>query len=441
MHIKLPYQFNPRHYQHDLYKAFFLEGKKRLVPIWHRRAGKSKCAINFLVAAAMQRVGNYYHTFPELKQARRVIWEGIDKEGKRYLDHVPEALIKSKNNTHMELKLINGSTIMLAGADRYDSLMGSNPKGIIFDEYSLQNPMAWHYMRPILAENGGWAMFPFTPRGRNHGYDLYERNRENSDWFVQKLGADQTFNADGSPIINQSIIDEEVRSGMLEELIEQEFYCSFDAALPGAYYTKEMRQAESEGRIVNFPIDPMLPVYTFWDIGVRDSTSITFVQFNGNKVLLVAYYEKTNEGMEHYANALKDMQNKYGWTYAQHFAPHDIQVKEFGSGRTRLDTAASYGVYFTVIPQTRNKQDDIAALRQLFPRLYIHKDNCSHLKNALLSYHREYDQVNKIFKDAPKHDWASHPVDSLLGLAVSWADRIATSAPPPNSYQGWQYQA
>lgn len=420
--ITLPHEFEPRHYQQELNRAFFAEGKKRLLCVWHRRAGKSKNAINFLVGAAMQRVGNYYHTFPELTQARRVIWDGIDKDGKRYLDHIPKRLIRAENKSEMKITLINGSTIQMTGADRYNSLMGGNPAGIIFDEFSLQNPMAWHYLRPILAENGGWAMFIYTPRGRNHGFDLYDMNKDNPKWFVQKLGAGQTFRNDGSPVITQDIIDEEIASGMLEEMVEQEFYCSFEAALPGAYFSKEMRAMEEQGRIGKYPINPQLPVYTFWDLGVSDSTVIIFVQAHGGKIVIVDYYENNNQGMEHYAQVLREKQLRGNFNYGEHYAPHDIAIKEFGSGRTRLEQALAMGVRFKVVPRTKNKQEDINALRTLLPRIYLNLPASNQLRNALVSYHREYNEKLKIFMDQPKHDWASHPVDACFCMAMAWKD-------------------
>jgi phage terminase large subunit len=420
--IQLPYQFEPRHYQRDLLRAFFVEKKKRLIPIWHRRAGKTKNAVNFITGAALQETGLYFHLFPEQKQAKKAVWKGLDKEGKRYLDHIPKSLIRRENNTEMTIELVNGSIIQMAGADNYNSLMGSNPKGIIFDEYSIQNPLAWNYLRPILAENGGWAMFPYTPRGKNHGYDLYETNKNNPDWFIQKLGITQTFRNDGTPVITQEIVNKEIAEGMPEEMAEQEYHVSFDAALPGAYFSKEMRLAENQKRIGKYPFNPQLPVYTFWDLGVSDSTVIIFAQAQAGKIVFIDYYENNNQGMNHYLDYIKEKQTSLGYRYERHYGPHDIANTEWGAGKTRLQQAYDKGVKFHVVPRTKNKQEDINRLRTFFPRIHINEDKCGQLKNALSSYHREYNHKLKIFSDSPKHDWASHPVDACFCMSHAWKD-------------------
>jgi len=453
-HIQLPYKFDPRHYQRDLFHAFFVKKIKRLITIWHRRAGKSKAAINLLTGAAMREVGLYYHAFPELKQARKVVWKGIDKEGKRWLDHIPKRLIKGNpNNTEMTINLINGSIIQVVGSDNYDSLVGSNPKGIIFDEYSIQNPMAWDYMRPILAENGGWAYFAYTPRGKNHGFDLYETNKNNHKWFTQKLGANDTFKNDGSPVITPGIIQDEIEGGMLEEMIEQEFYCSFDAAYPGAYFIKEMRAMDASGRIGSLQYNPLLPVFTFWDLGVRDSTVIIFAQFDSGRIIIIDYYENNNQGMKHYLDYIKDKSIKCGYRYHHHYGPHDMANTEWGTGKTRLQLAQEHGVYFQVVQRTKNKQEDIDRLRNLFPRIHLNVpkiqmvrkrgepiSGCDHLKSALVSYHREYNERLKMYLDQPKHDWSSHPVDAMFCMASAcrdWFDNPNKNESGIYTYQGF----
>lgn len=426
MIITLPHEFSPRPYQHELNYAHFAEGKKRMVQILHRRGGKSKNAINFILPAALQRVGTYYHSFPELKQARNVIWKGIDKEGKRYLDHIPNRLIKKIDNSDMRIELINGSAIQLAGTDYYNSLMGGNPAGIIFDEYSLQNPMAWHYLRPILAENGGWALFIYTPRGKNHGYQLYEQAKKNPSWFVQLLGIDKTKNWDGSCVIDESIIEEERASGMPEELIQQEFYCSFEAAVVGAYYSKELDRAHKENRIYDFAINPKLPVFTAWDLGISDSTSIWFMQSDSGKLRLVNYYENNGCGIEHYIAYIKDFALKHGIKYARHFAPHDIEVREFITGLTRRELASKKGIDFQIVKRI-GVQEGIQATRTLFERFHIHKTNCEYGIRCLQEYHRKY-KINDsgiCYGEEPNHNWASHGADAIRYLSLAWQDYMS----------------
>jgi phage terminase large subunit len=417
MQIILPHQFNPRPYQVASNRAFFVDKKRFIVEVLHRRAGKSKNALNKILGAAMQDVGNYYHTFPELTQARRAIWNGIDKEGKRYLDHIPKALIDGNpNNTDMRINLINGSSIQLAGADRYDALMGGNPRGIIFDEYSLQNPFAWHYLSPIITENGGWAHFIYTPRSMNHGWDLYQRNLNNPDWFVQKLDITQTTDNNGNPIITEEQIQARRREGMPEELIQQEFYCSFDVALAGAIYSKEIQRAYDEKRVLNFKIRKDLPVFTAWDIGRRDPTSIWLFQVDENKIYFIQYYENTKQGMNHYLDWLGDFAKIHGIRYRNyyHLAPHDINVHEWSNGKARIDAAAEKKWYFKVAPKL-GIQDGINAVRVLFPRFVFHEENCKLGLNGLKQYCN--DDSGK-----PIHDWSSHASDSLRTMAVGWHD-------------------
>ena len=426
MQLILPHRFRPRPYQLESNRAFFIDKKRFSIDIWHRRAGKTKNALNFITCCAMMRVGNYYHTFPELTQARRVIWNGIDKDGLRYLDHIPKAIIKgSVNNTDMRIPLINGSNIQLAGADRYDSLMGGNPAGIIFDEYSLQNPFAWHYLAPVITENGGWAKFIYTPRGANHGLELYNRNLDNPNWFVQKLDATQTHHWDGTPIITEAQINERRREGMPEELIEQEFYCSFDAALAGSYYSKEISLAYEEGRISDFQIDRGLPVHTAWDIGRRDANSIWFFQAKGEKVILINYYENTMKDMPHYLSYITDYARANGLRLGMHFGPHDIRVTEYTTGKSRIDFAREMGFNFFVAKKLPI-MEGIDAVKRLFGQIYIHKVHCDLGLACIKQYHRSD-------KGEPVHDFASHPADALRTLAVGWyecfGNEVQNSAP------------
>lgn len=430
MIIELPFQFNPRPAQLEFNRAFFAEGYKRLIQVMHRRGGKSKNGVNFILGAALQRVGSYFHLFPEYKQAKNVIWRGIDKEGKRYLDHIPRALIKSKNNTEMRIDLINGSQIILAGSDHYNGLMGTNPAGIIFDEYPLQNPLAWHYLRPILAQNGGWAAFFYTPRGKNHGYELFHNGLKNDKWFVQLKTANDNQDWNGNKIITDDMIAEEREAGMPEELIQQEFFCSFDAAVVGAYYSKELALAHEEGRIFNFDIKTDLSVYTFWDIGISDSTSIWFLQPDGNALKMVHYYENNGFGAEHYANYCLEWARKNNVKFARHYAPFDIDNTDWVTARTRREICRKLGINFEIAQDGTNAVkrlpiiEGITAARNIFYRVYFHKTNCEFGLRCLSEYHRRHilNEHGVEYKDQPNHNWASHGADAFRYFAIVWQD-------------------
>lgn len=409
--IQLPYKFFPRPYQIPLL-ASLDRGVKRAICIWHRRAGKDLTLVNLLVKEAFKRVGTYFYLFPTYSQGRKIIWNGINGEGMRFLDYIPKEIIKKKLDQEMFVELKNGSIIQIIGTDDIDRIVGTNPVGCVFSEYSLQNPKGWELLRPILAENGGWAVFNYTPRGKNHGYDLYQMAKDNSNWFTQVLTVDDT------KAISDEAIEEERLSGMDEDLVQQEFYCSFNAAIQGAYYSKQIKQAEDENRITRVPYVETIPVNTVWDLGVGDSTAIWFTQLVGDEIRIIDYYEASGEGLPYYAKVLQER----GYVYAQHWSPHDIQVREMGSGVSRIETARGLGISFQI---TKNIgiDDGINAARNIFSRCWFDKDKTKQGLNALINYHKEYDERRKEYKNTPFHDWSSHASDAFRYLAVSYGQR------------------
>lgn len=236
--IRLPYNFAPRPYQIPLLKALD-DGCKRAVACWHRRSGKDKTALNYMIKEAFRRVGPYFYFAPSYRQGKKVIWDGIDGEGFPFLKHFPEQLLDGKpNDTEMKCKLVNGSYFQIVGTDNFDSIVGTNPVGCVFTEYSLQNPKAWDYIRPILAQNNGWALFLFTPRGMNHAWKLIQQAQNDAfiaatnprGWFVQTLTVDDTKG------ISQEILEQEKKEMPLD-LFEQEYYCKFIEGA-GAFFTR-----------------------------------------------------------------------------------------------------------------------------------------------------------------------------------------------------------
>ena len=224
--MQIPYNFTPRSYQLPFFDALD-SGKKRACLIWHRKSGKTLSLFNFAIKKAFERVGTYFHAFPEYSQGRKILWDGLSNEGNPYIKfHLHEAMVKNKNRNEMKIELSNGSIWQIIGADNYDSLVGPNPVGLILDEWAVSTryPKAWDYFRPILAQNGGWAVFVYTPRGRNHGWDLHSMAITNPEWFYQLLTVDDTR------AVTQEAIDAERKAGMPESMIQQEFYCSFLAS-------------------------------------------------------------------------------------------------------------------------------------------------------------------------------------------------------------------
>ena len=412
MELKLPYKYYPRDYQRGVWEAMTYWKKKRMVCVWHRRAGKDLTGINIMVNAMVQKVGVYYYLTPTYAQGKKIIWDGIH-DAMKFIDHFPKEMIRSKNNSEMKIELVNGSLFQVIGTDNVDTLVGTNPVGCIFSEYSLQDPLAFKLIRPILVENGGWALFLYTPRGHNHGYDLYEMAKESEDWFCERLTVEDT------KAISVEDIERERREGMDDELVNQEYYCGFEGFLQGSYYANQLRDAEKEGRICTIPHEKNLQVNTYWDLGVGDATAIWFMQQVGKELRFIDYYEMSGEGLPYYVKYLKSKPYNYG----RHYAPHDIRVRELGSGRSREETARSLGLPFQVISKIAI-DDGIHALRLIFNRLWFDKTKCKDGLNALRQYHKEFDDKRGEFKSKPFHDWSSHASDALRGFAVGHRDRI-----------------
>ena len=304
MELTIPFNFIPRFYQLPFLKALD-SGFKRLVAVWHRKSGKEITCWNAIIKKAQERVGNYWYIFPKLTQARKVLWEGINQNGMRFLDHVPKEILDGEpNSTTMFLRFKKGSTLQLIGSDTFDTSIGGNPLGVVFSEYSLTDPFVWSYLRPILANNGGWAAFNFTPRGENHAYDLYKLAKaDQKNWFCQLLTVNDT------KVIAQDVLEQERREIIQlhgnDALYQQEYECNFSVPLAGAYYADQIMLAYTEGRITHVPYDERLMVDTWWDLGIDDSTTIWFTQSVGSELRLIDYYENQGKGLAHYAQSLQ----------------------------------------------------------------------------------------------------------------------------------------
>lgn len=434
MQIEMPNEWDCMEHQIGLWN--FLEGGgKRAVAVWHRRAGKDSTSMNYTITEALENPGVYWHMLPTQKQARKVVWDGIDRHGRRMIDQCcPKPLRVATRSQEMQIELKSGSIWQLCGSDNFDSLVGANPKGVVFSEWSLCNPKAWDYIRPILAENGGWAIFIYTARGKNHGYTMAKMAKKNPKWFYSCLTVDDTCREDGSPIITQEAIQDDRDAGMSEDMIQQEYYCSFDAAIVGAYYAKEIAAAHKDKRICFVPIESSLQVHTFWDLGIGDAMTIWFVQAIGKEIRCINYYEKNGEGMAHYISYIKEFGREHNVSYGDHFAPHDINVRSLMTGKKRVDTARDMGIIFRVVPRVGLIADGIEATRKIFPRVWFDETRCELGINALASYRREYDEKRDVYHDKPVHDWSSNGADAFRQMAQAWQDRL--SQPDRNQGNG-----
>ena len=379
-----------------------------MVLVLHRRAGKTVATINHLIRdACINKGSKYAYIAPTYRQAKDIAWDML----KKYARPIPDVLF---NESELRVDFPNGSRIRLYGADNPDSLRGLSLWGVVFDEYSQQpSNIFTEIIRPALADNKGYAIWIGTPKGKNDFFRLYEYGMKQADWLALCLTVEDT----------KLIDDEELADAkklMSEDEYNQEWMCSFEAAIKGAYYARQIATARAEHRITSVPYDPQLPVYTFWDIGIGDSTAISFVQVLRREIRMIDYYENSGEGLPHYVKVLQDK----GYVYATHHGPHDIAVREFGTGKTRVETAAALGVRF-VVGKSLGIEDGIEAFRLAWSRLWIDETKCAFFIDAVSQYQKEWDDKHGCFKEKPLHNWTSHAADCGRYMAVAMRDSFS----------------
>jgi hypothetical protein len=438
--IQLPaHGWNPRPYQRALW-GYLEDGGKRAACCWHRRAGKDDVALHWSAVSAFERVGTYWHMLPEASQARKAIWEAVDPHtARRRIDIAfPHALRDTTREQEMFIRFKNGSTWQVVGSDNFNSLVGSPPIGLVNSEYSIANPSAWGYLRPILEENGGWSLFIYTPRGRNHGYDLYRAAKDRPDWFAQLLPATDTgvFTAEQLHRI-QAEYETEWGVDAGQALFNQEFLCSFDAAIVGAYFAGEFVKIDNEQRITRVMADSAQPVYTGWDLGQDDATAIVFAQvFRTGEWRVLDYYENSGQGPDHYARVLRDK----GYDYGAHYMPHDVEQQHFGMNGTRRAMFTQLGLRNIVtIPSPKGAvAERINATRQALRSCVFQAGATDRLTEALRTYRREWDDKGKTWRQTPVHDWTSHPADAFGTLAQGVrVPRMASVSRFPSQSMDW----
>jgi len=421
--IRLPANgWTPRDYQLPAWEA--LEGGvKRALLVWARRHGKDDVCLHYAATQTQERVGTYWHMLPQAAQARKAIWDAVNPHtGRRRIDEVfPRELRATTREQDMLIRFKSGSSWQVLGSDNYDNFVGSPPVGVVFSEWALCDPRAWSYVRPILLENDGWALFNSTPRGQNHLHEMYTAYEDDPSWFVQRLRADQSglftekqLESERSEYIKESGAD------VGDALFRQEYMCSFEAPVVGAYYARLLEEAEGDGRISNVPFDPAVPVYTAWDLGIGDSTAIWFAQVLGREVRLIDYYEASGVGLDHYVAQLREGR-RARYAYAEHWLPHDADHKELSTGRSRIETLRSLGLEARVLPVAR-VEDGINAVRMLLPRVWIDKERCAEGIKALKHYRSEWDEKRKVLRPRPLHDWSSHGADAMRYFAQAYRD-------------------
>lgn len=443
--ITLPHGgWRPRDDQLPLW-SYLEHGGLRAIEVAHRRWGKDDVALHRAACAAYERVGTYWHMLPKANQSRKAIWEAVNpRTGKRRVDEAfPPEIREDFRESDMFCRFKNGSTWQVVGSDNFNSLVGSPPVGITFSEWALADPHAWAILRPILDENGGWALFITTPRGRNHAHRTLELARSEPDWFADVKTAYDTavFRPDQLARIKRELIKEWGEEDG-EALFDQEYGCSFDAPLVGAYYAKQIAQLEAAGRIVDgIEHDPNHLVETAWDLGYSDDTTIWFFQTVLNEPRVLGYYSAHGQDITHYADKLTEYAERKGWRYwktdpreALHWVPWDARPKTLASrGKSLLEIAWEERQLSLRVAPNLSVQDGIQATRKFLAKAWFDKSECADGIECLRNYQREWDDDRKVFKSTPLHNWASHGADGARIMAIAQAQREPIERQKPKS--------
>lgn len=395
--------YEPRPLQWTLHDA--LESSRFAVAVCHRRFGKTVLAINHLLKHALvcrKERPRFAYLAPTYTQGKAIAWDYIQ----HYARAIPGVLF---NQSELRCDLPNGGQLRIYGADSPDNLRGIYLDGVVLDEYGLMPANVFsEVLRPALSDREGWAFFIGTPNGKNQFYDVAQQAKADPSWFFAEYRASETG------LISPDEL-RAARSVMTEDEYRQEYECSFEASVKGAIYATELEAARVSGRVTTVPYDPVLPVDTHWDLGVGDATAMWFVQSpRSGDVRVIDYYEQSGEGLPHYAAVLASR----GYTYGAHYAPHDIQVREIGSGRSRLETARQLGITFRVTPNVA-LEDGIHAARMLLPRCWFDAAKCRQGLEALQHYRRDYNTRIGEFKAVPVHDWSEHGASAFRYLALN----------------------
>jgi hypothetical protein len=409
--IVIPY--TPR----DQFVAYHDRKERFAKIVAHRRFGKTVGCINDMIKAALTTTRQhppprFAYIAPTYSQAKDVAWG--------YLKHFSSVIPGLKmSESELWVEYPNGARIRLYGADNYDRMRGLYHDGVTIDEPAQMDPRAWpEVIRPTLSDYAGWGTFIGTPAGRDWFFkiDLNEDASLADNFFRLTLKASETG------IIGAEEL-QSLKAGLTEEQYAQEFECSFEAAVIGAYYGKLMAAADADGRITGVPHEPVSPVYTAWDLGIRDSTAIFFAQVIGREIRIIDYYEASGVDLGHY---VREITNK-PYLYAGHIVPHDAQAKELGTGKSRLEVLESLGLKNITVARMHRVEDGINAVRTIIPRCWFDAKKCQRGIDALKMYHSEYDERLQALKPSPVHDWASHAADSFRYLAMTLDSQIVNT--------------
>ena len=410
----------------EVFEDFHERTQRWAVVVAHRRCGKTVSCINDLIYRALtedKENAQYAYVAPYYSQAKNIAWD--------YLQRYAKPVMAKANQSELWVELFNGAKIKLYGADNPDALRGLYLDGVVLDEYADMRPRMWgEIIRPLLADRMGWATFIGTPKGHNAFYDVYNAATKDQRWFVKTLRASQTG------LLPQSELDD-AQASMSPDQYEQEFECSFEAAIMGAYYGKEMRILTDSGRITQVDYDSMFPVHTAWDLGYSDDTAIWWYQVVHGELRILDYHSSNGHQVSYYTDLIQSKQNEFGYQYGTHFLPHDARAKTLASGGKSIieQIASKIPLSSLKIVPSLSLQDGIQAARLALMRSWFDAERCHEGIECLRQYQREYDEDKKVFRDKPRHDFTSHGADAFRMLAIAWKEEDKT-IPKDNSIRG-----
>jgi phage terminase large subunit len=414
--VTIPYKPRPQ------LEAFHARKERFACLVAHRRFGKTVGAINDLIRDALTinrpdvRVA---YIAPYYRQAKAVVWD----YAKHFTAPIPGIVI---NESELRIDFPTGARLRLFGADNYDAMRGLYFDAVVLDEPADFPANAWaSVIRPALSDRKGRATFIGTPKGKNEFWETYTNAKTDPAWFCTLLKSSQTGILDDEELAD-------AKRTMGDERFDQEFECSFEAALMGSYYGLEMRKADDAGRIGDVPLEPGVKVTTAWDLGVGDSTAIWFAQHVGRERRIIDFYEASGVGLDHYAKVLQDK----GYIYGDHILPHDVRVRELGTGKTRLETLASLGINNVVIAPQMSLDDGIQATRLTLPMTWFDEKKCGRGLEALRQYRMDWDEKGKTWRSRPLHDWTSHAADAFRYLSIGHRAHDSWSKPMRRSLKG-----
>jgi len=398
------------------FEDFHARSLRWSVIVAHRRAGKTVACVMDLLTSALatpKPQARFAYIAPFYSQAKQVAWD--------YLKHYARDVAVKVNESELSVELFNGSRVRLYGGDNPEALKGIYLDGVVLDEFADMRASVWgEVIRPMLADRKGWAVFIGTPKGKNAFYEIWKKALADPDWFTLMLKASETG-------LLPEVELADAHKGMTDSQYEQEFECSFDAAILGAIYAKDVAQARAQGRVTRVPYEPSKLVSTSWDIGQADATAIWFYQWVRQELHVIDFYEASGEKLPYFASLLKSKP----YSYDTAWLPHDAEHEHADAEKTYEGGLRSLGFRTRICPKLP-KIEGINQGRLTIARAWFDERNCDPGLEALTAYQWDYNQRHDEFKNTPIHNWASHASDSWRYLSVSL--KVDELRPKPIKY-------